>query len=85
MDRSLLSIKKLEPLIRIFIITRLYIDLRDYFPSVCRLEFQADRSDTERYLRSKIYTNKRLRNFPTDVPELEQEIVTGVTEKADGM
>ncbi len=85
MDRFLLSMQKLEPFIQIFITTRLHIDLRDYFPSVCRLQIQANRSDIERYLRSKIHTNKRLRDFCIDATELEQEIVTGVIEKADGM
>ena len=85
MDQFLRSIKPLEPLIRIFITTRLHVDIQAYFPSVCRLEIQANRYDVERYLRSMIHNNKRLRDFSTDAPELEQEIIRGVMEKADGM
>ena len=85
MDRLLLSMRKLEPLIWIFVTTRLHVDLREYLPSVCRLQIQANRSDLERYLRFKIHSNKRLREFSTDAPELEREILTGIIEKADGM
>lgn len=68
-----------------FVTSRLNVDLQMEFTNICRVEIRADSSDMEVYLKSEINRNKRLRELTAEHPNLEEEIVKKVRERAAGM
>lgn len=55
------------------------------FEMAARLEVRATDEDVERYLKDRIRKEPRLARHITAAPDLEETIVTTVTEKAKGM
>ncbi|KAL8716183.1 MAG: hypothetical protein Q9220_000088 [cf. Caloplaca sp. 1 TL-2023] len=83
---SLVSLlQKIAPSVRLFITSRLYIDLQPKFIDIFRVNIVANPSDIKAYLRSVIETNRRLSLFTTKDPKLKEDIVNAVNENADGM
>ena len=75
----------MEPFVRIFVTSRPHVDLQARFANIRRVDIWASYSDIEAYLKSEINTNNRLSMFTAKYPRLEEEIMTGVNEKAAGM
>ncbi len=77
--------KNMEPFIRLFVTSRLNVNLQLKFPDLLRLEVRANSSDIEAYLISEMNTNNRMSIFTAKDPKLKGEIITNVKQKADGM
>ncbi|KAL8949471.1 MAG: hypothetical protein Q9222_004419 [Ikaeria aurantiellina] len=83
---SLVSLlQRIAPSVRLFITSRLYIDLQSKFSDIFRVNIVANPSDIKAYLRSVIETNRRLSLFTTKDPKLKNDIIDAVNQNADGM
>ena len=86
-DRLLLHLQKYGQLdkIRLFFTSRLNLDITPTFSSILRLEIAASTPDITTYLESEIYNSSRLALFVRRDPDLKEEIIGRVIEKAHGM
>ena len=75
----------MESFVRVFVTARPHVDLQSRFTNIFRVEIVASSSDIEAYLDSEITTNNRLSMFTAKDPNLKEEIIKSVNEKADGM
>ena len=61
------------------------MDLHAQLTNVSQVDIRTSCSDVKAYLKYEIDTNSRLSKFVTKYPELEEEIVSSINEKAAGM
>lgn len=73
------------PHVRLFVSSRLNIDLETRFANLSRLDIVASDSDIRCYLDSEIFSNNRLSLFTSRDPTLKARILDTVSRKADGM
>ena len=70
---------------RIFLTSRLNIDVRDGIPHAIRVEISASKYDISDYVEAKTLKNRRLTRFTAESPELKRHIIESIVSKADGM
>lgn len=78
-------LRKVAPLIRLYITSLPHIDLQTGLINMSRLEIFADSSDIKAYLESEVSKHKRLSMFTAKDSALKEEIISVVNEKAAGM
>ncbi|KAL9014436.1 MAG: hypothetical protein Q9173_000918 [Seirophora scorigena] len=84
-DKILDLIKQMEPFVRIFVTSRLHLDLQAKFANMRRIDIRANQSDIEEYLEAEINTSSRLSKIIATFPDLKHEIKSTVSTKAAGM
>ena len=86
-DGLLLHLQKYGQLdkTRLFFTSRLNVDITPTFSRILRLEIAASTPDIMTYLESEIYNSSRLALFVRRDPDLKEEIIGRVVEKAHGM
>ncbi len=75
----------MEPSIRLFITSRLHVDLEPEFGNLSRNDITASNSAVKAYLTSEINENSKLARLTTKDPQLKEDIINGISEKAGGM
>ena len=73
----------MESFIHFFITSRPNIKLK--FSNISQVPIEATDSDMKIYLTSKIGKNSRLTGFTTKNPQLKEDIINSITQKADKM
>lgn len=70
---------------RIFLTSRLNVDVRDSIPHATRAEISATKYDITDYVEAKIQKSRRLANLTAGNPDLKRHIIESIVSKADGM
>ena len=70
---------------RVFLTSRLNVDVRDIIPHAIRVEISATKHDVTNYVEAKIQKSRRLKSLTDESPELKRHIIESVVRKADGM
>ena len=81
----LAELRNLLPHIRLLVTSRPLVSIERSFEDDARLEIRAHDEDVKRYLRARIQKEPRLIQHVKADPTLEEQIITIITEKAQGM
>ncbi|KAM0813894.1 putative Fungal STAND N-terminal Goodbye domain-containing protein [Seiridium cardinale] len=84
-EELLYIIKSLESFIRLFIASRVSIDLSKELGNLSRVDIIANQSDIKLCLEDRVAKHHRLCNFTTQTPSLKHEIIQTIQQKAAGM
>jgi hypothetical protein len=85
-DRFLKELRDLGPKLHLMITSRPNIvNITDYFPKALHLEIRASNEDIERFLKERLQTEFRLKQYIEKDPNLGSNIITAILDKADGM
>ena len=81
----LAELQRLLPDIRLLVTSRHSVSIENAFENDARLEIRANDEDVERYLRGRIRKEPRLLPHVKTDPTLEQQIITIIIDRAQGM
>jgi len=84
-DSFLIEIQKLQPRIHLLVTSRLIPNVEHTFETAIRMDICASREDIRRYLNGRINREHRVAGPTKDNPDLREEIINTIAEKAEGM